>query len=129
MENKIRKAELSDVLKIGKFDQFKGHAFTKDDFYSKDVDGKKVLHLNKLAWESPSIYTKPDGDEIRGFVPGDPFYNEIIDEFKSFQDRYRAGNTVRKILPNSPYDIIITWVPEVKMVSWIFRESNEYCID
>lgn len=125
--NLIRKSETSDVLKIGKYDKFKGHTFTKDEFYC-DYNGKKVLHLNKLAWESPSIYTTPKGEEICGFVPGDEFYDEIIAEFKNMKDRWRAGNTVRKIIPNSEYDVVVTWYPEVKMVSWHFCKCYQFSI-
>lgn len=127
MENKIRKAEFSDVLKIG---QTVGkREYTKDEFYCDNGEGKRVLHLNKLAWEAPSIWTNKNGEEIRGFVPGDTFYEEIIAEFKSFKDKWREGNIVRKIIPNSQYDAIVIWYPEVKMVTWYFRASYEYCVD
>lgn len=95
--------------------------YTKDDFYCKDSDGNKVLNLNVLSWEAPSKC----GDTY-GFIPGDEFYDEICSKLKSFKDRYRSGNVVRKIVPNSNYDIIATFYPETKMISWFFRKSNEY---
>ena len=130
MENKIRKAEFSTVLKIGQSNGYK--TYTKDEFYC-NYDGKKKLHLNKLAWESPSIWTDKNGEEHYGFVPGDPFYEEIIETFKLFPDVYRdnfnGGTIVRKRWVGSDnYDIIITWYSEPKMISWHFCKSYEYCI-
>lgn len=130
MEYKIRKFEFSDVLRIG---QIVGkREYTKDEFYM-NIGGKKELHLNKLAWESPSIYTDSEGEEHYGFIPGDPFYDEIIKTFKSFPDVYRdkfnGGTIVRKNWVGSDnYDIIIKWYSEPKMVSFFFKKSYEYCV-
>lgn len=133
MNTNIRKSEFSGVLKIGKYDEFKGHTFTKDDFYCNDCNGEKVLHLNKLAWESPSIWTDKNGKEHYGFVPGDPLYDEIIEAFKKFPDVYRnkfnGGTIVRKHWVGSDnYDILITWYSEPKMISWYFCKSYEYAV-
>lgn len=130
MENKIKKAEFSTVLKIGQV--VGNHEYTKDEFYC-NYNGKKELHLNKLAWESPSIWTDKNGEEHYGFVPGDPFYEEIIETFKLFPDVYRdnfnGGTIVRKRWVGSDnYDIMITWYSEPKMISWYFCKSYEYCI-
>ena len=126
----IKKAEFSDVLKIG---QVVGkREYTRDEFYC-EIDGKKELHLNKLAWESPSIYTDRAGEEHRGFVPGDEFYDEIIETFKSFPDVYRekfnGGAIIGKHWVGSDdYDVLIKWYSEVKMISFYFQKSYEYCI-
>lgn len=130
MESKIRKSEVSTVLKIGKSNGYK--TFTKDEFYC-EYDGKKELHLNALAWESPSIWTDKNGEEHYGFCPDDPFYNEIIETFKIFPDVYRdkfdGGVIVRKHwIGSDNYDIIITWYSEPKMISWHFCKSYEYTI-
>ena len=125
---KIKRAEFSEIFKIGKKSENGKVYVTEDSFYCNDGFGKKVLHLNKLAWESPSVYTSPDGNEHRGFISGDKFYDEIIAEFKSFKDRWREENIVRKIIPNSQYDAIVFWYREVKMVSWFFEKSYEYSI-
>lgn len=132
MENKIRKAEFSDVLKIG---QTVGkRQYTRDEFYyTNDEDGKRYLHLNKLAWESPSIYTDAKGEEHRGFVPGDEFYDEIIKTFKSSPDVYRekfnGGAIIRKhLLGSDNWDVLIYWYSEVKMISFYFQKSYEYCV-
>lgn len=124
--NKIEKNKFSAIFKIGRTDL--KVPITEDNFYYKDGNGKH-LHLNALAWESPSKWVDDNGKEYRGFVPGDKFYDEIVAEFKSYPDKYRAGNTVRKIIPNSSYDAIVSWIPEIKMVSWYFINSCEYCID
>ena len=125
MNKQIRKGEMSRVNNIGKV--VWEHKITKDDFYTS-VSGKKELSLNALAWESPSIYTDKNGDEHYGFIPGDLFYDEIVNELKGMKNKYRAGNVVRKIIPNSDYDLIVTWYPEVKMISWIFCKSYEYLV-
>ena len=131
MNTNIRKAEFSDVLKIG---QIVGkREYTKDEFYCNNGEGKRVLHLNKLAWESPSIWTDKNGEEHYGFVPGDPFYEEIIETFKSFPDVYRdkfnGGTIVRKNwIGSDNYDIVITWYSEPKMISWYFCKSYEYAV-
>lgn len=127
MENKIKKAEFSAVNKIG---QTVGkRVYTKNEFY--ESDGK--LHLNKLAWESPSIYIDAKGEEHRGFVPSDEFYDEIIKTFKSFPDVYRekfnGGAIIRKHYVGSDnWDVLIYWYSEVKMISFYFQKSYEYCI-
>lgn len=64
MDANIRKSEFSTVLKIGQSNGYK--TFTKDEFYC-EYDGKKELHLNALAWESPSIWTDKNGKEHYGF--------------------------------------------------------------
>lgn len=127
MENKIKKAEFSRVNKIGETEW--EHTITRDDFYTSDGE----LHLNALAWESPSIYTDVEGEEHYGFVPGDNFYDEIIETFKTFPDVYRekfnGGAIIRKHWVGSAgYDIIITWYSEVKMVSFYFQKFYEYSI-
>jgi len=121
----IKKAEFSRVNNIGK--TIWEHTITREEFYCNE-NGKKVLHLNKLAWESPSVYVKSNGEEVCGFVPGDEFYDEIIAELKTYKDRWRNKNVVRKIIPNSEYDIIASWYPEVKMISFYFQKSYEYCV-
>ena len=127
---KIRKSEFSNILKIG---QIVGkRKYTRDEFYCK-INGKKKLNLNELAWESPSIYTDQAGKEHYGFIPGDEFYNEIIDTFKSFPDVYRekfdGGAIIRKHWVGSDnYDILIKWYSEVKMISFYFQKSYEYRI-
>lgn len=127
MENKIRRAEYSDVLRIG---QVVGkREYTRDEFY--ESSGK--LHLNKLAFESPSIYTDTNGDEHYGFIPGDEFYNELIETFKTFPDVYRntfkGGAIIRKHLTGyDNYDVLITYYSEVKMISFYFQKSYEYAV-
>ena len=121
----VTKAKFSNVLKIGQTIGKK--KYTEDDFYC-NMGGERVLHLNALAWEAPSV-VNINGKEIHGFVPGDRFYDEIIKELKGYADRYRAGNIVRKVIPYSEYDLMAKWIPEVKMVTWWFVKSNEYCVD
>jgi len=127
MNTNIRKAEFSDVLKIG---QTVGkREYTREEFYEPDGG----LHLNKLAWESPSIWTDKNGEEHRGFVPGDEFYDEIIKTFKSFPDVYRekfnGGAIIRKHWPGSDnWDVLIYWYSEVKMISFYFQKSYEYAV-
>ena len=130
MSANIRKSEVSRVLKIGQSNGYK--TFTKDEFYH-EYDGKKELHLNALAWESPSIWTDKNGEEHYGFCPDDPFYQEIIETFKNFpdvwRDNFNGGTIVRKHWVGSDnYDIIITWYSEPKMISWYFCKSYEYAV-
>ena len=130
MNTQIRKAEFSDVLKIGQTVGKK--TYSKDDFYFNH-NGKKELHLNALAWESPSIWTDKNGEEHRGFVPGDLFYDEIVETFKSLPDVYRenfnGGTIVRKNwIGSDNYDIIIIWYSESKMISYWFCKSYEYAV-
>lgn len=143
MNTSIRKSEFGDVLKIGQTIGKK--TYSKDDFYFNH-DGKKELHLNKLAWESPSIWTDKNGEEHYGFVPDDPFYDEIIETFKSFPDvwrdnfyiiikdkqhfrKHQVGTIVRKHWVGSDnYDIVIKWYSEPKMITWYFCKSYEYAV-
>lgn len=122
----IKKAEFSRVNNIGK--TIWEHTITREEFYCNE-NGKKVLRLNKLAWESPSVYVKSNGEEVHGFVPGDEFYDEIIAELKTYEDRWRDKNVVRKIIPNSEFDVVAIWYPEVKMINFFFQKSYEYCVD
>lgn len=125
----VTKNEFSGVLKIGQTVGLK--TYSKDDYY-QNFNGEKILHLNALAWEAPSKWIDENGEEHMGYCPDDPFYDEIIETFKSFPDKYRdnfkGGTIVRKIWPDTEYDIIITWYSEVKMISWHFCKSYEYSI-
>lgn len=126
----VTKSEFSSVLKIGQ--TLEGKTYTRDEFYC-NCHGKKELHLNSLAWESPSIYTDKNGEEHYGFVPDDPFYEEIIETFKSFPDVYRekfnGGAIIRKhCIGSDNCDVLIKWYSEVKMISFYFCKSYEYTI-
>lgn len=130
MNVNIRKSEVSTILKIGQSNGYK--IFTKDEFYY-ERNGKKELHLNALAWESPSIWIDKNGEEHYGFCPDDPFYQEIVETFKNFpdvwRDNFNGGTIVRKHWVGSDnYDIIITWYSEPKMISFYFCKSYEYAV-
>lgn len=88
------------------------------------------INFNELAWKAPQ-----HGDRF-GYIPTDDHYDDIVAWLKTGtkrwteKTRYSDGTPVVKtrLSFGTQYDVVVDYIPETKMIAYVFRDHNKYSI-
>lgn len=94
---------------------------------------EKSINYNELAWETPI-----HDDDRMEYRPEDENYNVVLDWLKSLSGNTRYGpyeNSIngnrcgtKRMRCSDGYDVIASFFPDTKGISYVFRPVYEYAI-
>ena len=92
-------------------------------------NAKADINFNELAWNAPK-----HGDKC-GYVPTDEHYDDIINWLSSgtklYVEKCKQSDGTKAVISrvrflDSPYDTVVTYLPETKLISWVYRKQNVF---